>query len=192
MKNRLDPILKVDQKHFKGSRQMPMMLVPLDGSGAIILDKAIIFFGRGAECDIILNTSRKVSRKHCCVAQIDDYFIVRDLGSMNGVRINAELVEGEARLKSGDVLWVGDLGFRFEPASSAAIKAAAPANGQKKKNPIAAKPQRPVDPRLLSQDYPVAIPDEGVSFQVERSLPQGVIPDDEVIELSEGDIIEED
>ena len=74
---------------------MPLVLVPLNGDRPVPLDKAIVFFGRGQECDVILTNSRKVSRRHCCVAQIDDHYIVRDLGSMNGVRINGKLVKQE-------------------------------------------------------------------------------------------------
>ncbi len=36
----------------------------------------IVFFGRAPECDVVLLDSRKVSRKHCCIAQIDDHFVI--------------------------------------------------------------------------------------------------------------------
>ncbi|MCA8999411.1 MAG: FHA domain-containing protein [Planctomycetaceae bacterium] len=138
---------------------MPMVLKPLDGGRPIPLDKAIVFFGRGPDCDVVLNTSRKVSRKHCCVAQINDYFLVRDLGSMNGIRVNEDPVSSEARLKVGDILWVGDLGFRFQPLTT---NGASPGSPRKARPPV-------VDPKFLSQEIPVAIPDEEVDFSVENT-----------------------
>ncbi len=145
---------------------MPMVLKPLDGGRPIPLDKAILFFGRGPDCDVVLNTSRKVSRKHCCVAQIDDYYLVRDLGSMNGIRVNDDVVKTEARLNAGDVLWVGDLGFRFQ---SLIIEKGTPAPETVSRP--AKKPAVPkiADPRFLSQEIPIAIPDEGVDFAVENT-----------------------
>jgi predicted component of type VI protein secretion system len=163
---------------------MTMVLVPVQGGRAIPLDKAIVFFGRGSECDIVLNTSRKVSRKHCCIAQIDDRFVVRDLGSMNGVRINEQIVEQEAPLNVGDIVWVGDVGFRLQLARDAR----SPSAGKE----FSAPGQKPpaIDPDLLSQDMPVAIPDESVSFRVEESRPQHTIPEDEMAELRDSDIVE--
>jgi pSer/pThr/pTyr-binding forkhead associated (FHA) protein len=162
---------------------MTMVLVPVQGGRPIPLDKAIVFFGRGSECDIVLNTSRKVSRKHCCIAQIDDRFVVRDLGSMNGVRINEQIVEQEAPLNVGDVVWVGDVGFRLQPARDARSATGAGSSAQD-------PPSRAVDPDMLSQDLPVAIPDESVSFRVEKSQSQRTIPEEEVVELSDSDLIE--
>ena len=57
-----------------------------------MLDKPIVLVGRHQECDVQIN-SRKISRKHCCLAQVNDYVVVRDLFSTNGVRINGKRVE---------------------------------------------------------------------------------------------------
>jgi predicted component of type VI protein secretion system len=73
---------------------------------SITIDKPVILVGRQAECDIQIN-SRKVSRRHCCLALVDGYLLVRDLGSTNGVWINGvRVVEG--KLRSGDELTIGD------------------------------------------------------------------------------------
>ncbi len=96
---------------------MKMALVPVDGSSPVVLDKAILFLGRGVECDVVITTSRKVSRKHCCVALIDDRVVVRDLASMNGVRVNDTPVDREHALAQNDILWVGDVGYQLVPQS---------------------------------------------------------------------------
>jgi pSer/pThr/pTyr-binding forkhead associated (FHA) protein len=89
---------------------MPAQLVALTEGPNILLDKPILLLGRHAECDIQLN-SRKVSRRHCCIAQVSNYLVVRDLGSTNGIRINGVRVL-EGRLKGGDELTVGN--FRYQ------------------------------------------------------------------------------
>src|SRR5438270_1269080 len=89
---------------------MPAQLLALTDGPNILLDKPILLLGRHAECDIQLN-SRKVSRRHCCIAQVSNYLVVRDLGSTNGVRINGVRVL-EGRLKAGDELTVGN--FRYQ------------------------------------------------------------------------------
>lgn len=165
---------------------MPMVLIPLDGGRPIPIDKAIMFFGRSPECDVVLDSSRKVSRKHCCVAQIDDHFLVRDLGSMNGVRVNDRTVRSESPLNVGDELWVGDLGYRFQPLTQPNMPSLprGTAKAAPQKRPLPA-----INPDLLSQEIPVAIPDEGKNFVVEESRPHQRIPDDEVLELGEEDIV---
>src|SRR5919197_5722024 len=89
---------------------MPAQLVALTEGPSIPLDKPILLLGRHPECDIQID-SRKVSRRHCCIAQVSDYLVVRDLGSTNGIRINGVRVL-EGRLHAGDELTVG--GHRYK------------------------------------------------------------------------------
>src|SRR5205085_2281846 len=89
---------------------MSVHLLSLTDGPSILLDKPILLFGRHQECDVQLN-SKKVSRRHCCVALLKDYLVVRDLGSTNGVKINGERVT-EGKLVPGDELTVGN--FRYQ------------------------------------------------------------------------------
>jgi predicted component of type VI protein secretion system len=85
---------------------MPAQLLALTDGPSIVLDKPILLLGRHPECDIQID-SRKVSRRHCCIAQVADYLVVRDLDSTNGIRINgARVLEG--KLKHGDELTIGN------------------------------------------------------------------------------------
>ena len=143
-----------------------MILVPLAGGSPVALSKAVMFFGRGNECDIVLAHSRKISRKHCCIAQIDDNYLVRDLGSMNGVRVNGEKAEPELPLRPGDEVTIGDVSFRFQPVQQAATETLTESI-----NPLANKGV--VNRMLQSTDLPVAIPEEDVDFIVEQT---GKIP----------------
>ncbi len=90
---------------------MPPELVALTDGPDIVLDKPIVLLGRHHECDVQLN-SRKVSRRHCCIAQVQDFLVVRDLCSTNGIRINGERVAA-GQLKPGDELTVGNFAYRI-------------------------------------------------------------------------------
>lgn len=120
---------------------MPAQLMALSEGPNLLLDKPILLLGRHAECDIQLN-SRKVSRRHCCIAQVSNYLVVRDLGSTNGIRINGVRVL-EGRLKSGDELTVGN--FRYQvswddkPISALPARQEAPAAANAKSSSGAAK-----------------------------------------------------
>jgi pSer/pThr/pTyr-binding forkhead associated (FHA) protein len=116
---------------------MPLQLLSLTDGPSILMDKPILLFGRHEECDVQLN-SKKVSRRHCIVAQVNDYLVVRDLGSTNGVRINGERV-AEGKLRPGDELQVGNfkyqvcadaLGRSKEQPSAEAYKAIPPSEAE--------------------------------------------------------------
>jgi pSer/pThr/pTyr-binding forkhead associated (FHA) protein len=96
---------------------MPPQLVALTEGPSILLDKPIVLLGRHQECDIQLG-SRKVSRRHCCLAQVNDYLVVRDLGSTNGIRINGiRVVEGS--LRPGDELTIGNQRYQVRWSGNA-------------------------------------------------------------------------
>jgi predicted component of type VI protein secretion system len=135
---------------------MPPQLLALTDGPSILLDKPILLLGRHQECDIQL-VSRKVSRRHCCIAQVGDHLVVRDLGSTNGIRVNGvRVVEGQ--LKPGDELTIGN--YRYEvrwealeppPASRVPRKAAVRRELQ---------PEPAMDDALLeSCDQPIALPE---------------------------------
>lgn len=64
----------------------------------------LIFIGREG-CQIVLNDTN-ISRKHAELGWKGDHFVVRDLGSSNGIVYNGEKVP-EARLKPGDIFLIG-------------------------------------------------------------------------------------
>jgi predicted component of type VI protein secretion system len=93
----------------------PARLVALCEGPNILLDKPIMLIGRHQECDIQI-PSRKVSRRHCYIAQVDDHLVVRDLCSTNGIRLNGVRVN-EGQLKAGDELIIGN--YRYQIAYGA-------------------------------------------------------------------------
>lgn len=92
---------------------MIAVLRQVDRKRLIPIDRAVILVGRSAECDVVITTSQKISRQHCCLVQSDQSYFVRDLGSMNGVWLNGQKVNREAEMKAGDRLCIGDVEFRL-------------------------------------------------------------------------------
>lgn len=155
---------------------MAVYLVPVEGGRRVTIDKAVLFIGRHPDCDVVLNTSRKVSRKHCCVAQVNNTFFIRDLGSMNGVRLNGKRVKRVAQIQFGDELTVGDVRYRLltenqarkaQPIQMKHIEpmdiSELPVRGMGGAVPPPLTPKVPTD---ISQDYPVAIPDDDDSDDI--------------------------
>jgi predicted component of type VI protein secretion system len=130
---------------------MPAQLISLNDGPNILLDKPILLLGRHPECDVQID-SRKISRRHCCIAQVSDYLVVRDLGSTNGVRINGNRIL-EGRLAPGDELTIGT--YRYRVVWDSLIKSVATP-------PKPAKGVSLADDDLEECDDPVALPEPGL------------------------------
>jgi predicted component of type VI protein secretion system len=186
---------------------MPAQLVSLTEGPSILLDKPILLLGRHPECDIQID-SRKVSRRHCCIAQVEDYLIVRDLASTNGIRINGvRVVEG--RLKAGDEVTIGGYRYQVRWDSVPGLPATGAVGKEPKVEP--ADPARATceeeDNLLEASDEPVALaepngevissvrglaatprpgdrrppepgPDDSVPLPADEQLPSHIIPDE--------------
>ena len=149
---------------------MPPQLLALSEGPSILLDKPILLIGRHQECDVQL-ASRKVSRRHCCVAQVGDQLVVRDLGSTNGIRINGiRVVEGA--LHTGDELTIGNQRYKLQwnaPAGEPPPQNAQPA-------PAARPGKREEDARLESAEEPVPLASASGSVAPLRAAPAAPPP----------------
>ena len=84
------------------SEQLLGELVPLGGGDPIPLLKPHLAIGRRSSCDIVLEFPN-VSSQHCELKFENGYWLIRDLGSRNGVKVNGERVESKW-LHPGDEL----------------------------------------------------------------------------------------
>jgi predicted component of type VI protein secretion system len=135
---------------------MPAQLVALTDGPSILLDKPILLLGRHPECDIQID-SRKVSRRHCCIAQVGDHLVVRDLGSTNGIRINGARV-AEGRLRPGDELTIGSHRYRVA-WDEVAARAPAARSGAVEPQPGPPATADPEDEALEACEEPVPLPE---------------------------------
>lgn len=149
---------------------MPARLTPLSGGAPILLDKPIVLIGRHPDCDVVIANSAKVSRRHCCVAQINDAYFVRDLGSMNGVRVNGTRVT-QAVLNPNDQLAIGDVPYVFQLDAARGARPAVPASAAPK-GPIAGS----VPPPVTTSPPPGYPPYTGAPFPPPGYQPPGYAP----------------
>lgn len=69
--------------------------------------------GRLPDCTIPL-ADTNISRKHCEVRPSSKGYVVVDLGSTNGTKVNGLRIQGEHALEDGDIVSVGSTHLRFE------------------------------------------------------------------------------
>jgi pSer/pThr/pTyr-binding forkhead associated (FHA) protein len=67
--------------------------------------------GRATQCDYVIRDAT-VSSRHAELARTADGWVIRDLGSLNGTRVNGWLVD-EQRLRDGDTITFGASVFIF-------------------------------------------------------------------------------
>jgi FHA domain len=99
------------QRHRAGARSgsdEPAILLALDWTGTC--DELVI--GRHPGCEVVM-TDETVSRRHAQLTFRDGGWIVQDLDSTNGTRLNGQPV-GRCRLRPGDQLGLGDQLLRVD------------------------------------------------------------------------------
>ena len=69
--------------------------------------------GRSRDADIVLDDSN-VSRRHAEISPSGQSWLIQDLGSTNGVRVNGREVDGPHPLESGDRIELGTVRIGFE------------------------------------------------------------------------------
>ena len=83
------------------------------GGRTELLGAAGAVLGRSREADVVVDDPN-VSRKHAEVRPSGGSWIVRDLGSTNGVKVNGRRIQGPQSLKRGDVIELGTARVTFE------------------------------------------------------------------------------
>jgi pSer/pThr/pTyr-binding forkhead associated (FHA) protein len=137
---------------------MPAQLVSYGDGPSILVDKPILLIGRHPESDIQID-SRKISRRHCCIAQVDDYLVIRDLGSTNGIRINGVRVL-EGRLRVNDEVTIG--ANRYRVSNELVQRDSKPSHKPgRKRRPSPDGPTPREDDVAQSCDQPIPLPDRG-------------------------------
>ena len=68
--------------------------------------------GRSRDCDVVLDDPN-VSRRHAELRREGDGWVIADLGSTNGVKLNGRQVD-EAPLEAGDEITLGLSRLQFE------------------------------------------------------------------------------
>ena len=86
--------------------------------------------GRTRDCDLCL-TDLSVSRMHALLVRREDGWVLSDLGSHNGTRLNGWLVREAVRVRAGDRVEFGSMAFIIQDDQPAAP----PPAGQEEEGP---------------------------------------------------------
>ena len=71
-----------------------------------------VTIGRAPDCDCHL-VEPSVSRRHAQLRRVDETWLLRDLGSSNGTRLNGVRVTEEIEVRPGDQLSLGGVRYRL-------------------------------------------------------------------------------
>jgi len=83
-----------------------------EGKSAVVQSTGAVI-GRSRDCDVVLS-DHNVSRKHAEVRPSGGSWIVKDLGSTNGVKVNGRRIAGPQSLKPGDTIELGTSSVDFD------------------------------------------------------------------------------
>ncbi|MBI2962995.1 MAG: Flp pilus assembly complex ATPase component TadA [Deltaproteobacteria bacterium] len=100
------------------------------------LQGAEVVLGKHPDCDVVL-ADAKVSRRHAHIVSRAGALFINDLGSTNGTKVNGKRLDGEAPLRSGDVIEIA--AFRIQVDEGPAGAAPRPAQ----RAPAEPKPAAP-------------------------------------------------
>lgn len=98
-------------EHAKAAMLAVEAFLIAEGGRHIALVKPIMSIGRQVDNDIVIE-STNVSRRHAQIRWRFGRFVITDLGSRAGTRVNGEIVEA-AVLQPGDVVGISDVNLIF-------------------------------------------------------------------------------
>jgi len=102
------------QEVGSGAGQTRRRAVVVHDGKRLVVPPGGALIGRSRDCDIVLDDSN-VSRRHAEISPSGATgWLVKDLGSTNGVRVNGRTVDGPHPLETGDRLELGTVDVRFE------------------------------------------------------------------------------
>ena len=119
--------IETDESLRPGTLLVAGELVPEQGTATlalpdgrhVVLETDAVTLGRSPECELAL-ADAGVSRRHAQVRRAPDGgWLVADLGSTNGTKVNGLRISGERVLEDGDEITVGSTSLRFEARARA-------------------------------------------------------------------------
>ena len=82
------------------------------------IDRDKVSIGRSSTNQISIEHAT-VSGRHCCIVHQGDRYVLTDLGSTNGTRVNSKEIK-ETELKPKDLVQIGSVEFMFDAEGAAA------------------------------------------------------------------------
>ncbi len=98
-------MLSADLRSAWDAGRVPTLALPTHDAGSITI-------GRSIECDCV-DSDPSVSRRHAELRRAGERWLLRDLGSRNGTRLNGVLVTAETEARPGDYVSLGTVRYRL-------------------------------------------------------------------------------
>jgi pSer/pThr/pTyr-binding forkhead associated (FHA) protein len=95
----------------RGRARAPKVLLLLDGK-RVVVGPSGATLGRGRQCDVVLSDPN-VSRQHAEIRPRGGSWVLTDLGSTNGSRLNGRRIDGSEVLREGDEIELGESVMTF-------------------------------------------------------------------------------
>ena len=105
-------VLAIEARYAEGEGGLPPGSLLLPTGDRVPLGEYVVSVGRQNDCTIVLGDPN-VSRNHAEVRPSGDGFVVADLGSTNGTKVNGVRV-AEQQLRDGDEVTFGNTVMHFE------------------------------------------------------------------------------
>ncbi len=114
--------LDIDDGLVEGTLSILAEMTSPDGASVLLSDgrrvnipNSGLVVGRLPECQVVVSDGN-VSRRHAEIKSVDGHYVVTDLGSTNGTKLNGRQIVGSVQLETGDQVTVGSTTLRFESA----------------------------------------------------------------------------
>lgn len=85
---------------------------PNKDMSCVIAEHSEVTLGRNLQCSIPL-PDPKLSRIHCVVRHVEDYYEVLDNNSKNGILIGKKKIDQSKILQPGEIIEIGDCLIKF-------------------------------------------------------------------------------
>jgi hypothetical protein len=104
----------------RAARVLDAERAPQDGARALLVGEGRrsvlsgdhVLVGRSRECEVVISDPN-VSRRHAEIRQLGEHWVIADLGSTNGIKVNGRRVD-RAQLEPGDRITLGMTELTFE------------------------------------------------------------------------------
>jgi pSer/pThr/pTyr-binding forkhead associated (FHA) protein len=108
---------QLGQETFEGLLDGPparlVVVSPQLAGTEYTIDRSPARLGRGSECEVRVE-HRSISRHHATIEVVEGHFVIKDVGSANGISVNGENY-ASVRLQPGDRIDLGHIQLRFFP-----------------------------------------------------------------------------
>ncbi len=92
----------------------------LEPTGKFVIMATPVIIGRIPGCQLVLNHPQ-ISRHHARIDRLDDGWVIEDLGSANGTRVNEESITRHS-LRDGDCIELGNIRLTFRQPEGGRIR----------------------------------------------------------------------